>query len=170
MFTAVSSDDPSGGVLYLHSDDESDSTSLMVNECTFDSCEATGTTSVRHGGGAIYIDCGSLSIISSVFLICKSSFYGGSVLAVNNCKSSSISYCTFIDCHAHFGGGLMTYKGPTSSIFSSRFLFCSVNFAGGGIYHDSENQSRDFTLSDSLFVGNYATFDGQRGGGAFEDH
>ena len=69
----------------------------------------------------------------------------------------------------------MTYCGPSSSISSSRFISCVSEYAGGGMYHDSNTTTSTLTLSDSLFTNNCANykFDFQkthRGGGAFEDY
>ena len=67
----------------------------------------------------------------------------------------------------------MTYMGPTSSLSSSRFISCTVTYAGGAFYHNGYDN--DFiTLTDSLFTRNTAdTFDDDyidHGGGAMKDY
>ena len=169
-FTSISSSDvASGGVLYLHSDDESESTSLMVTNCIFHTCNSTATSQGVYGGGAIYIDCGFVSITHTLFFCCSSAFYGGAIYVYNNCQSSTILHCSFIACHTEHGGAVMTHMGPSSSISSSRFISCSADYVAGGFYHNSNTTASTLTLSDSLFSYNCARYEGNRGGGAFED-
>ena len=115
----------------------------------------------------------SLTIISSLFIGCSTPSYGGAVHAQRGCISSEVSYSTFLGCNAWVGGGLMTYRGPTSFVPSSRFFLCSVKHAGGAFYHNGES-SYSITLSDSLFTRNTAdAFNHDPidyGGGALKDY
>ena len=162
-----------GGAVYLHDTSSSPGTALTVIDCTFTSCVAAVSSPGRNGGGAIYIDSGALSVTSSVFIACKSSFFGGGVLAQNDCSSSAVSHSTFISCRAVYGGGLMTYCGPISEIISSRCISCTGSIAGGGLYHDSTDISSAKSTSNCLFFSNSAENStdtcATRGGGAFED-
>ena len=174
IFNSISSPFSCGGVLYLHSTAKSDSTSLTVDNCIFNRCSATGNSNDAFGGGAIYLDCGSLYITSTIFNECSSLKYGGGIYAYNNCKSSSISHCSFINCGGGCGGGLMTWQGPTSSVTYSRFIFCRAGWSGGGLYHDCNTRAGFLSLSDTLFTNNRAYYQPEpvfqiRGGGAFED-
>ena len=172
-FLSVSSSFPSGGALYLHSDSSADSTSLRVEHCLFDTCTVSNSV-YPQGGGALYTDCGTLSVLCSVFISCASACYGGGLFAYDKCRSSDVTLSTFINCSAGNGGGLQTFTGPTSSVNSCRFLSCVANRVGGGLYHDGE-ESYWIKITDSLFTDNYANYkicsdtSETRGGGGFED-
>ena len=66
----------------------------------------------------------------------------------------------------------MTYGGPSSSVSSSRFISCTVTYAGGAFYYWGFDSSY-ISLTDSLFTRN--TTDTVRdsnddlGGGALKD-
>ena len=111
--------------------------------------------------------------MSTTFIECTTTNFGGGILAERECKSSFVCWCSFIDCSAFYGGGLMTYFGPYSQLSSSRFISCAASQTGGGMYH--EGNSPDYIiLRDSLFTDNHAYYaeyrDNTRGGGAFEDY
>ena len=170
IFTAITSPAANGGVINLHHTSKSTIASLTVDDCCFHVCNSTGTTTGNYGGGAIYIDCGSLFLSSSLFIQCNSKLFGGAVYVYNNCETSKISRCSFITCQAEHGGAVMTHMGPTSSICSCCFISCKALQSGGGFYHNSNTTSSSLTLSDSLFSNNCAAYHGDRGGGGFEDH
>ena len=172
-FTSISSLVQRGGVIYLSSSSDSDTSTLRINTCLFQHCNTTGNYVHLDGGGAIYIDSGTLlSITSTTFLDCSTKSYGGAVYAQHNITSSVVSFCSFIKCRANHGGGFMTVYGPTSSISSSRFISCSAQRFGGSMYHDSKTAQGTLILSDSLFTNNKADSqtNSSRGGGAFEDY
>ena len=174
IFQSISSSVSNGGVLYLHDTSRSTTTSLTVDCCIFNTCSNTQIEGERYGGGAIYIDCGTLSITSSLFHKCQSVQYGGGIYAYNNCDSATVRACNFINCAANHAGGIMTHMGPTSSISSSHFISCSAEWVGGGFYHNCKTTAGTLTLSDSLFTNNRADYEydfqsTDRGGGAFED-
>ena len=171
-FTCIHSPVESGGVLYIHSESSSE-TSLTVQSCFFSFCTTTTDFSRRCGGGAIYMDSGTLlSIVSTTFISCSTKSYGGAIYSENNCKTFTISQSAFISCTSDHGAGLMSYCGPELSITSSHFICCVADRFGGGVYHDSSLLSSSFTLSDSVFTGNQAGSrnNNNRGGGALEDY
>ena len=163
-FTSLTSSD-NGGAIYFSSGN-----SLYIESCKFSNCRTSKPFNDWHGGGAVFINCGTLSIISSIFHCCTTSTYGGGVYAMKISTSSIVLLSSFILCDGDYGGGLMTFWKSTSSVFSSRFLLCTVKHAGGALYHDSDKQTSYFSLSDSLFANNSANYSGTRGGGAFEDN
>ena len=127
----------------------------------------------EDGGGAVYVDCGSLlSVTSSIFISCSTKSYGAAIYAQHNLKTSVISYCSFIRCTGNHGGGMMTFYGPTSSIFSSRFISCTAERYGGGMYHNCNTAKGTLNFRDSLFTANKAKSESNhsRGGGAIEDY
>ena len=173
-FNGISSPVLKGGVIYLSNYRSSEPISLTISHSSFEMCNTTGSFVAEEGGGVIYAGCGSLSITSSSFISCQSPSYGGAILAQFNCTSSCLSHCTFISCRAHHGGSIMTEYGPTSSIFSSRFISCVADYVGGGMYHDINDVSDSVTIRKSLFTRNPADYKNEfedkiRGGGAFED-
>ena len=175
-FTGISTPLQSGGAIYLHGDDSSDSTTLYVDHCVFQSCSTTGDHGDQTGGGAVYTDCGSLlSISSSIFIHCSTNSYGGAVYAQKKCKSAVLSSCTFRDCSALTGGSFMTYIGPANTVSSSHFIFSAALWVGGGLYHAHEYSSGFLSLSNCLFTRNIAHYTNDsdlyvyRGGGGFED-
>ena len=68
----------------------------------------------------------------------------------------------------------MTFWGPKSSVFSSRFFSCTGDIAGGGFYHDCTTEDGSLLISDCLFTHNCADSRNDshlyRGGGGFENH
>ena len=173
-FNSISSSISSGGCLFLSQNTTSPSSSLLVEGCTFNICNVTEKKTYSSGGGAIYIDCGTLSVSSSVFIACKSKKYGGAILAETHCECSTVSLCVFISCEADNGAGLMNHDGPISSVSSCRFFSCIASVSGGGLYYDCEKETTSFTVTDSLFKDNRADYTYEslfinRGGGAFED-
>ena len=72
-----------------------------------------------------------------------------------------------------YGGGLMTFLGPSSSISLSRFLSCESTRAGGGMYHDGYGTAH-LTVRNSLFDNNSADTTSishsDLGGGGFKDY
>ena len=175
LFNSISSPVYSGGVLYLHSQNASPSSSLTVDSSSFYECSVTAPSSSFYGGGAIYADCGSLSVFSSLFFRCSAVYDGGGVFAYRNCDSARIHSSLLVACTAEFGGAFITFYGPTSSISCSRFVSCTVSRGGGGFYHDSNLVRSSLTVSDCLFANNCANYQNgsdsynYRGGGAFED-
>ena len=125
------------------------------------------------GGGAVCAECAHFSANLSTFISCRSTFFSGGILAQRDCGLSIVSFCTFISCEAMYGGGLMTYCGPHSEIISSRFISCTGFVSGGGLYHESEDETNTISITDTLFFSNCAdnSTDGwdTRGGGGFED-
>ena len=171
-FNSISSSVLSGGVLYIHYEGTSE-TSLTVQSCMFFFCNTTTEFSAGYGGGAIYMDSGTLlSVTSSTFISCSTKSYGGAIYSKLNCKACIVSQSSFISCSSDHGAGLMSYHGPTLSVSSSQFVSCIVTRFGCGIYHDSTISSSNFRLTDSLFTGNQAKSgtNNTRGGGAFEDY
>ena len=165
FFTSLSSAESGGAISFNYGD------SLTIQDCFFTSCSSTAGINDCSGGGAVHSNTGSkFNLFSSLFNSCSAVAYGGCVFVQRECESSTVSFCTFINSTAAAAGGLITYMGPSSSLSSSRFISCTASQSGGGLYHDSEIQSSDFTLSDSLFVGNNANYNGLRGGGACEDY
>ena len=147
---------------------------LTITTCIFTECSNDVLADDYYGGGCVCVDSGFLISHSNSFISCNSGGFGAGLLAQSDCESSVVSFCTFINCRAYHGGGLMTFLGPTSSIFASRFLLCSATWVGGAFYHDGYSLD-SLTLSDSLFKGNHADFEYsfqrmRRGGGAFEDY
>ena len=172
-FNSITSQLQRGGVIYIHSDGYSDDTSLTVTNSVFKMCSVASTYIDRDGGGAIYMDTGSfLSVTSTEFNSCSSKSHAGGVYAQYHIKSCIVSLCTFIYCRGNHGGGLLTLYGPTSSVFSSRFISCKADNFGGGLYHDSNSTYSDLILTNSLFADNNAMCSSgtNRGGGAFEDY
>ena len=141
---------------------------LTVEDSLFIHCTSS------QNGGAIYTDsASSLSVTSSTFIACLCPRYGGGAFVYDSCESSTVSFCTFLSCTGLFGGGLMTWMGPTSFLSSSRFISCSVTDAGGALYHNGV--SSDFIrLTDTLFARNTADScnhdPNDYGGGAFKDY
>ena len=148
----------------------SDSTSLTVISSSFQMCNTTSDIEDQDGGGAIYVDWGTLSVASSEFIHCSTKSYGGGIYAQHNCISSSATLCTFISCSGNDGGGFMTYLGPSSSLYSCRFISCTAEFGGGAVFHDKKNQYCFILLSDSFFTDNFVDSDDVLGGGAVEDY
>ena len=143
---------------------------LRISYSSFEQCSSSVGVHVYYGGGAVCVDNGNLFVYFSIFLCCSTSCYGGCILAQTSCVSSSVLSCMFITCDALYGGGLMTYWGPTSFVSSSRFISSHATKTGGGLYHDSDKDTSWILLSDSLFTGNCADWSPNRGGGAFEDY
>ena len=173
-FIFLSSAERSGGVIYLHGSNSDDATSLTVESSLFDTCTLTAPKQRDCCGGAIYVDCGSsLSVTKSTFIGCTCNGFGGGIYCVGSCSSARVSFCTFISGFAMFGGGFMSYCGPSSSTSSSRFVSCSASASGGGLYHDSTENSPIF-LTDSLFTRNIAyvvdPHTSGRAGGGMEDY
>ena len=144
---------------------------LTVVDCLFSGCTTSIRYSYSNGGGAICIESGTFSIISSVFISCTTLSYGGGIFVHDGSQSSTVTFCTFIDCKADHGGGLTTYYGPSSTVLSNIFLSCSAYSFGGGVFHDGL-KSHFISLSNSLFADNKANSDNDRnrGGGGFEDY
>ena len=170
-FNGLSAADCGGAISFVSGD------SLTLDQCTFQLCYTTNALVDWNGGGAVLMKCGSFfSAHSCTFIKCSTSSYGGGIVAEDRCESSTVSYCSFISCTAGYGGGLMTFCGPTSSVSSSRFILCTSSRSGGGMYHNSNLDSDFLSLSDSLFISNSAEFHNGsgsqniRGGGAFEDY
>ena len=166
-FIELSSDNDGGAIYYTSG------SSIHLDHCTFTHCKTTGGFTHSHGGGAVYISRGTLSIINSSFLLCTTSSFGGGIYAYTGCASSYISQSTFISCKGTYGGGVNIYCGPTSSVLSSRFISCTGSISGGGFYHDSHSGTSAISVSDSFFIHNCAdsASDGyaSRGGGGFEN-
>ena len=167
-FTGLSSE-YNGGAIYFIS-----GASLTIEQCTFNQCSTRSEEfSDQYGGGAIDINCGTISVFSTVFISCSTASYAGGMLIEQDCTPSIVSLCTFLSCTARFGGGLMTFWGPTSFVLSSRFISCTGFIAGGGMYYNGW-ESDWLNITDTLFTLNIADImrDGieTRGGGAFENH
>ena len=158
----------SGGAISFTSGD-----SLTIEGCIFAFCYNTISPNDYEGGGAVHATAACTLIITySLFIECSTPSYGGGVHAQRDCKSSTVSFSTFIGCNALYGAGLMTYGGPSSSVSSSRFISCTVTYAGGAFYHSGIDSSR-ISLTNSLFTRNTADTvrDGNDdlGGGALKD-
>ena len=168
-FTGLTSDDIGGGAIYFTLTGH-----LTLISCIFEQCNARVCNQEFLGGGAVYVESGSLVAISNTFTECSSGSFSGGLLAQTTCISSTVSLCAFISCTAQFGGGLMTYRGPPSSILSTCFITCIGSFAGGGLYHDSEKKKSSIFISDSLFINNSAddidSSNSDIGGGGFKDY
>ena len=156
-----------GGALYCAS-----CKSLSIEYCTFKECQAGNSMSSWHGGGAVFITSGTFSAFFTSFLSCRTTSFGGGILAESNCASSSISLCTFISCIAQYGGGVNTFFGPTSDVSSTRFISCTGKVSAGGFYHDSNKDTSSLSVSNCLFACNTADSDNDtrlyRGGGGYE--
>ena len=149
---------------------------LTLTSSLFEKCSCTVDLEAYCGGGAVCLNSGYLDADSSTFIACSSSYFGGGILAQNNCISSRVLSCDFISCNGCYGGGLNTFFGPSATTTSSRFISCTVSKGGGGLYHDSHNDSSWIKISNCLFTNNCANYcNGSdnfrpRGGGAFEDY
>ena len=168
-FTSITSTGNSAAIYFTTG------SSLSIEFCLFTSCSSTVPRNEESGGGAVHITvAATLTIISTVFYKCVSSYLGGAVFAQGACKSSNISFCTFVECTGSRGGGLMTYSGPTSDIISSRFFSCSATLSGGAFYHNSGFTNSSVFITNSLFAGNTVETDSDghayRGGGAIENY
>ena len=142
---------------------------LSVDQCSFTDCKSTHSFEHYEGAGGVLSNCGSLlSVTSSTFISCVSESFGGGVLATKDCKYATVSLCSFFTCTANHGGGVSVFFGPSSSVSSCRFLCCTADAIGGGLYHDSKTPCF-FTASNLLFTENTANYNGDRGGGGFED-
>ena len=167
-FVDLSSEHNGGAICYTYG------SSLFIDQCTFTRCKTTESYTHSCGGGAVYTISGTLSVISTSFLCCTTSSFGGGIFSYSSCSSSDIKFSIFIDCNGQYGGGVNTYCGPTSSITSSRFLMCTGTASAGGFYHDSNSGATSISVSDSLFAHNCAAFQPDelpnRGGGGFETY
>ena len=161
-FTSLSSNS-NGGVIHF-----TFTGTLTITSCTFTECNNNVPRADYFGGGCVCIDSGSLVSRSNAFISCTSGGFSAGLLAQSNCESSDVSLCTFINCHAYHGAGLMTFYGPTSSLSSSRFFSCDA-VVGGALYHDCKTVSGSLSIADSLFKECHASFTSNRGGGAIED-
>ena len=167
LFTSLSSTGNGGAILFTLTG------TLTISYSLFERCSVNVSSVKPNGGGAVCVESGYLVASSNSFLRCSSSYYAGGLIADKQCTSSTVSSCTFYECTAFRGAALITYFHPSSSVVSSRFLCCSVDNVGGGIYHNSDLQSSSFILSDCLFAFNSADYTTDeyktRGGGGFED-
>ena len=167
-FTGLTADDCGGAICFTSGN------SLTLDQCIFNLCYTTDEFRDLNGGGAILINCGSFfSAHSSTFISCSTLSFGGAIVAEDGCQSSTVSFCTFIRCSARLGGGLMTFWGPTSALVSSHFISCTGTLTGGGLYHESLEESQNLFVSECVFKDNFADYTPDyyydRGGGGFED-
>ena len=166
-FVDLSSDDSGEAISFTSGD------SLSIDHCTFQECSTTGTANNYYGGGAVYVHSGTLSISHSIFVSCTTSIYGGGVYADLDCTSSSVLSSSFIECEAKYGGGLMTFFGPSSFLSQSCFVSCKSTHAGGGMYHDGTEYDH-IKVTGTLFDNNSAdTIDTNSidyGGGGLKDY
>ena len=168
-FTGLTSANNGGAILFTLSG------TLTITLSTFTSCSSNTPLPYDYrGGGAVCLESGTLRASSTLFISCTSVSYAGGLLAQTGCKSSSVLFCTFKCCTSRWGGGLMTFLGPTSSLLSSRFISCTGAVSGGGFYHDCDTQHGSLFISDTLFAHNCAdsVSDGfsYRGGDGFENY
>lgn len=146
--------------------------SLTIKDCIFISCCNYVDFDSSNGGGAVFIKSGELFVLSSVFTHCVTSSCGGGILAYRGCSSSSVRFSSFLLCKSFYGSGITSFYGPSSSVFSSYFISCTAERFGGGLYHDSQNSLSFIYTSNTLFSNNKAesNTNNNRGGGAFEDY
>ena len=159
-----------GGAIYFSS-----TGTLSIYLSSFDNCNARVKIAEYYGGGAVCVDSGTLVSKLNTFIHCTTTCWGGAIFGDLSCDSAYLSQCTFLHCKALFGGGLMSFYGPTSSVFSSRFISCTASQSGGGMYHDGYTTDSLY-ISDCIFTNNCAEYKNNsdsyqtRGGGAFEDY
>ncbi|KAK2963739.1 hypothetical protein BLNAU_1306 [Blattamonas nauphoetae] len=118
---------------------------LLVEDCSFQLCQCTGTGS---GAGAIFYAPSwtiSFIVVSSSFIGCSSAYYGGSIV-VSSCKSSTLLNCVFIDSKALSNGGSVYLHNwdalsTSSSITNCLFENCQTThssasnpYSGGALY------------------------------------
>ena len=158
-----------GGAIAL---ENGNSGSLDILYCTFTECSSNVGVNINSlGGGAICINSPSqFYAYSSTFLECTTPSFGGGVFAQRDCEYSTVIQCNFLSCRGHHGGGLNVFFGPSSFTSSCRFICCTADYVGGGMYHDCMYEDRYLALTNSLFKGNTANCNGDRGGGGFEDY
>ena len=149
--------------------------SLSVKECIFLDCSTSVSLGDESGGGAVHVyTCSTFVLTSSRYFRCTSTCYGGGLFFHQTCVSSTVSSCSFLFCIAEHRRPLITYRGPTSSVSSSRFVYCTGLTSGGGVYHDSRSRTRNVHILDSLFTNYYANVlvanSGMHAGGGFEDY
>ena len=164
-FDTLSSEEDGGAISFSQA-----SQSLTLEGCNFREC-----TSSAHGGAVFVDSSSSFTAKSTTFAECVATNFGGAIAVWKLCVSSSISFCSFVSCHANHGGAFVTYLGPSSFLSSTRIFSCTAEWVGGGFYH--EGCDSDFlTVIDCLFAQNSADYSNgtyvyyyYRGGGAFED-
>ena len=166
-FTSLTSESSRGALAFTTGGENS------VSDCKFSGCSSSTSIYNYNGGGAIFSNsCSRLSVSSYAFNLCTSTSLAGGIFATEGCNSVLLSCCLFILWYClHSGGGMSTHLGPTSAVSSSRFICCTANWAGGGIYHNSNSEHSHFTLSNSLFKDNTARSSDNNtpGGGGFGD-
>jgi hypothetical protein len=97
-----------------------------VFNSTFTDCTAT-----RYGGAILYLDGGSLELVSSTFTRCSAAENGGAIGADGDLSLEAV---TFTGCTATvYGGAIFITGGGTADITSSSFTGCSGASGGGAI-------------------------------------
>ncbi|KAK2954414.1 hypothetical protein BLNAU_10582 [Blattamonas nauphoetae] len=117
FFNKCTASGTNGGAIYHTS-----SYDLSVQTCMFESCSA-GTAQTLYEGGGIFISqttSRALSFENVIFRGCSGHFGGGMSIKLQNAlilNSFSMTYCTFHDNSAYWGGGMRLYhlKNPTIS-------------------------------------------------------
>ncbi len=120
------------------------------------------------GGGAIYLDHGTLNLNDSTLYNNTARSQGGALF--NNNGTMNITNSTIRDNHANIelssvaaaGGGLYSWGGVTT-ITNSTFSNNGTEGVGGGIFVDGGTVS----VTNSTFTGNSATVSAGGNGGAF---
>ena len=137
---------------------KSSSTSITLASCSIINCNST-----KNGGG-VYASgtSNTLSVDDCLFKDCVTSSHesitaGGGMYMSGSTSSLIIHSSTFSTCKAtvedYGGAGLMISNLKIASISSSRFILCSTNSRGGGVYI---NEFTPVTFTDILFSGNTA--------------
>ena len=138
------------------------------------SCVLKDCTAAKNGGAVFLSGINSLTITNILFQNCKTNsdvdYPGGGGIYIGGSSSSlTIRSSSFISCkasvkkNARGGGGFWASVIQKCFCYSSRFISCSSNSAGGATVLQSPND--DFQISDCLFKGNTAN----HGGGAIRE-
>ncbi|WP_407412997.1 C1 family peptidase [Methanobrevibacter sp.] len=139
------------------------STRTMIQNCQFVNLHA-----ITSAGAIGVKDLVSAEINNCTFVNVTSEKNAGAILvdvnAYDSMNIARIHNCDFIDCYSGFGGALMQYDGRLY-LTNCTFKNNDVLFDGGAIYLSCLKSA---FISDSIFIGNDAQFDGPRGsfGGA----
>ena len=142
---------------------------INIVSCSFTSC----TSSLN--GGAVFSDgkWNSLTVADCLFKDClttsTTSYPGGGGICVEGSSASlTIHTTSFIECKASVtnrgGSGFFASQMHSSYTYSSRFISCLTNCAGGAIFF--YEVSNAISISDTLFSDNSAASHG----GAIREH
>ena len=139
--------------------------SVTLENCQFSGCKADN----GGNGGGMYASAVDLTISGdgNGFSGCTAAKAGGGLYHAT-AGTDSIENCAFENCtaSAETGGGLYTVaQSLTITGENSRFIGCTAQTDGGGIYHNRNAEGSSFTFRDGVF--DKCTANGKNGGAIY---